>query len=129
MACWGNNLVGQLGNGTTTASFMPVSPTGVGGIQQLTLSGAHTCALDLGGEVWCWGESTGGLLGRNPRIPPYETMPEVIPLGMDTLEVRTGFTFTCVRLVDGTARCVGANGNQQFGIAATGGYMPTMVPW
>lgn len=54
----GNNNLGRLGNGESqnkavlepVAVIMPVATQ----FQQISLGFTHTCALDLGGSVWCW---------------------------------------------------------------------------
>src|SRR5256712_140857 len=56
--CWGRNLEGELGDGTTTSSSTPVR---VGGITSSAVAiaaghgGLHTCALLSDGSVKCWG--------------------------------------------------------------------------
>src|SRR5205809_4781134 len=53
--CWGRNVEGQLGDGTTTSSSTPV---GVGDITDAVAVGSgvlHTCALLLNSTVKCWG--------------------------------------------------------------------------
>ncbi len=43
--CWGDNSDGDLGNNSTTESNVPVSVTGLTGVQQLAPGTTHTCAL------------------------------------------------------------------------------------
>ena len=55
ISCWGRNYNGQLGNGTTTDSWVPVSVAGLTGVRAITLGAYHTCALLKSGGVRCWG--------------------------------------------------------------------------
>jgi alpha-tubulin suppressor-like RCC1 family protein len=71
--CWGSNLSGQLGDGTTDARLNPVSvlasgtagasPVVLGGVTQIAAGDSHTCALLEDGTVRCWGRNVDGRLG------------------------------------------------------------------
>lgn len=61
--CWGSNVEGQLGNGTTNSSFAPVPVPGLTGVTAFSAAGYHICALVDDGSVACWGEGTYGELG------------------------------------------------------------------
>lgn len=63
VACWGDNNIGQLGDGTGRPSRVPVRVAGVHGVVALTSGLAHTCALQRAGTVWCWGDNYRGHLG------------------------------------------------------------------
>ena len=66
--CWGHNVFGSLGNGTTTASNVPVKVSSVtGGFQNnnvdaVAVGNTHTCAIE-GGVVYCWGRDADSQLG------------------------------------------------------------------
>ena len=53
---WGNNLYGQLGDGTTTNCSTPVQVQGLTDV--VAIAGGwfgHTLALRRDGTVWAWG--------------------------------------------------------------------------
>jgi alpha-tubulin suppressor-like RCC1 family protein len=60
--CWGGNEYGQLGTGTTNASSTPLAVGSDRRFDEVTASGAHTCALS-GRDVWCWGYNADGQVG------------------------------------------------------------------
>jgi alpha-tubulin suppressor-like RCC1 family protein len=67
--CWGYNAYGQVGNGTTTNSDVPVS-TGVSDAKSLAVdvategSAVGFCALLTTGHVECWGYNVYGEVGN-----------------------------------------------------------------
>ena len=46
--CWGWNVYGQIGDGTTTTRSSPTPVSGLAGVTHLGLGGFHNCAVDLG---------------------------------------------------------------------------------
>jgi alpha-tubulin suppressor-like RCC1 family protein len=64
-ACWGDNLVGQLGDGTTITRLTPVNVQGITGLTALAAGQDHTCALRADGSMACWGANGHGQLGDN----------------------------------------------------------------
>jgi alpha-tubulin suppressor-like RCC1 family protein len=74
LVCWGAGFAGQLGDGTSSDSAVPVVVDGVGGIGTLmgvtSMSGGGLpgggdfCALLTSGEVDCWGNGSDGELGN-----------------------------------------------------------------
>ena len=60
---WGNNVVGQLGDGTMTNRLTPVAVTGLGGVTAIAGGGFHSLALLGDGTVMAWGANEAGQLG------------------------------------------------------------------
>ena len=61
---WGDNRVGELGDGTTTDRLAPVQVTGLTGVTQVAAGCTHSLALRSDGTVWAWGANGAGQLGR-----------------------------------------------------------------
>lgn len=122
--CWGDNGSGQLGDGTTGSSDVPVSVAGVTGAVSLAAGGDHTCSLSATGAVHCWGSNGAGQLGDG-STEDRATPVAVEGLGSGVLAVATGESHSCALLGDRSVRCWGDNGSGQLG---TGDTSPSAVP-
>ena len=71
--CWGGNLAGQLGNGTTTGRLSPGQPSLPPGVYKaISAFGGGVCALAENGDAYCWGDNFGGRFGigsADPQVP------------------------------------------------------------
>lgn len=73
--CWGQNLLGELGDGTEGREEHREVPTPVVGDLSFEAlqagvgtGGRHTCGVTTGGEAYCWGSDEDGKLGDgNPE--------------------------------------------------------------
>jgi alpha-tubulin suppressor-like RCC1 family protein len=65
--CWGQNLHGQLGNGTTDNSSTPRQVAGDLLFVRLYAGGGMTCGFQDDGSQYCWGMNQGGQLGDGSR--------------------------------------------------------------
>jgi alpha-tubulin suppressor-like RCC1 family protein len=112
--CWGGNLNGQLGNGTSGAATNTVTPTAVGGLLTFKSIGAgdsFSCGLTTTGKSYCWGNlGTGSLIVSNPRA--YPTAPDFTSLSVGGLHA-------CGLTADGSAYCWGNNTQGQLGDSTT----------
>jgi alpha-tubulin suppressor-like RCC1 family protein len=111
--CWGKNDAGQLGDGTTTDSPMPVSVPDLYAIIQVVGGRHHTCALLHNGTVACWGanESHQLSIGTTER----STRPRVVVGLVGAKELAAAGDGTCARLEGGYVRCWGRNDGDQLG--------------
>lgn len=66
ISCWGSNVNGGLGDGTTTARTGVVKVAGITGAIALDVSSTFACALAGDGKVQCWGETANCNLGAAP---------------------------------------------------------------
>jgi alpha-tubulin suppressor-like RCC1 family protein/signal transduction histidine kinase len=67
--CWGLNTNGQLGDGTTSNSIVPVNVSTesvLSGkkITSVSSKGAYTCATSYDGRSYCWGTNSNGQFGN-----------------------------------------------------------------
>jgi alpha-tubulin suppressor-like RCC1 family protein len=123
--CWGDNAFGQLGNGATASSAVPVGVTGLGnGVASVSSGWSHSCAVTSAGAVRCWGHNPFGELGdgttRDSAVPV-----DVVGLGSGALAVSVGEFHTCAVTLAGAVRCWGNNSDGELGQGTT---TPSAVP-
>lgn len=63
LKCWGDNINGQVGDGTTIARTTPVFVSYYFGT--LSLGWTHSCGILTSGALYCWGDNSNGNLGDN----------------------------------------------------------------
>jgi alpha-tubulin suppressor-like RCC1 family protein len=125
--CWGYNVYGQLGDGTTTQRLSPTSVPGLTGVAALTAGSSHTCALKTDGTVRCWGNNGDGQLGDVTTTP--RVSPTAVPSLTGVAALAAGAYHTCALKTDGTVRCWGNNSDGQLGDGTTNPTLnPTVVP-
>jgi len=123
VSCWGGNVYGQLGDGTTTDRNAPTQISSLGTDRTavaITAGDFHTCAILDDGSVSCWGYNIKGQLGDGTttnRNTPTQTS----SLGADrtAVAITGGDYHTCAILDDGSVSCWGYNGNGQLGDGTT----------
>lgn len=115
--CWGENRVGQLGDGTTTSSTTPVAvalPAGWRAVA-VALGENHTCALLADGQVACWGDDTVGTLGAGAGLQGPAPGLVALPTHRRAVAIAAGNLHTCAVLDSGEVVCWGAENNGELG--------------
>ncbi len=111
--CWGSNLSGQLGDGTTSDRLTPAPVAGGLRFLQISAGGDHTCAITTNERAYCWGS---GPLGSN--IASSMT-PAAVTGNRRFRNVRAGNNHTCAVTTSDVGFCWGLNNS--FGQLGTGG--------
>jgi alpha-tubulin suppressor-like RCC1 family protein len=127
VTCWGFNDTGQLGDGSTENSSIPIRiaiadlfgnlPATFG----IAPGNGHTCVLGSNGNtfVHCWGQNAAGELGRPATEVPQ--IDQTAPVGgiPNTVEVAAGLDRTCILNASDVVFCWGENSAGQLGNGST----------
>ena len=106
--CWGWNVFGQVGDGTTGFAH-PTPGLVAGGLQFRRVSAGEyrSCGIALDDRAYCWGSSS--------------LTPVVVPGGHLFRQVSVGIEHTCAVTTDNRAYCWGGSGSGQIGDSVKGG--------
>ena len=123
LAAWGYNYYGQLGDGTTANSGVPVriNQTGVLGgksVARISGGGISSFAICADGALASWGNNTYGQLGigsfKNSNVPVNVNTSGVLA-GKTVVAVSGGSDHSLALCSDGTLAAWGYNGYGQLG--------------
>jgi alpha-tubulin suppressor-like RCC1 family protein len=131
VVCWGR-ADGGLVTGDSTCTLegganvscrqTPAEVAGVANAIAVSVGDGHACAIDVDGEVWCWGASADGQAGAGGATPVRIALP------MASSAIATGRAHSCAVTFDRRVHCWGANDAAQRGdVAAGGGATPSEV--
>ncbi|NBR66459.1 MAG: hypothetical protein EBT79_04105 [Actinobacteria bacterium] len=120
LTCWGQNHMGQIGNGTTEVNG-GVAPTAVSNIPtsfvpaHVDPGGRHVCAAATAGTAWCWGDDNRNQLGTAADGAVAVNVPGPVDTVTGARSVATGLEYSCAVGTDNTVACWGRNNLGQLG--------------
>ena len=140
VVCWGRDDHGELGNGATASSSVPVEVSVLTKTTAISAGGGyyryygdHSCALIPSGTIECWGYNDDGELGNGTQAD--SNTPVTVSGIANATQVAAGDFGTCALLTDGTVDCWGYNssgelgdGSMQHGHAASDGFDVSPIP-
>ena len=92
--CWGDNRYGQ-----------STPPDDLGPVAQLGVGDSHSCALNISGQVRCWGQVRDFKNGSSVYVPPTPPGDDLGPF----VQLAVGRNHSCALTVGGQVRCWGSN--------------------
>ena len=123
LRAWGGNQSGQLGDGSTDPSDVPVRvqlPSGTK-VTQARAGCFHTVALTSKGHVLAWGDNSLGQLGNGSTVSSDTPVRAKLPSGTKVTAVRAGCRFSLALTSKGHVLAWGDNTDGQFGNGTTTG--------
>ncbi len=118
--CMGLNTNGQLGDGTTSYSTLPVqvkdsAGTGIlSNVVAITAGYNYSCALLSNQTVQCWGYNVSGYLGNgtwtSSSLPVQVKNLSGTGSLSNVIQITSSYSHSCALLSDRTAQCWGENG-------------------
>ena len=125
---WGYNSSGQLGNGATVKSTLPVAVDLSGALAGKTVVSiacgrAHCLVLCSDGTLASWGSNSSGQLGNNSTtsssVPVRVTTTGTVLENKTVASIMAGSSFSLVLCTDGTLAAWGNNSSGQLGNNST----------
>lgn len=125
--CWGMGQQGQLGNGSTGLTPVPVHVQLTVPVTHITAGSSHACAIAQGNQAFCWGNNSAGQLGNGggPNVQPIPVPVQGPPMSV----IDGGQTYTCSVSVTSEPYCWGIGQFGKLGIGNTSTQpIPKLVP-
>ena len=134
VSCWGNNELGQVGNGrdfvaeTLSDSFIadPSEVVSLDDAIAITAGSSSSCAVRETGEVSCWGSNSFGQLG-NSEVHSESPSPVSVSGIDDAVGVAAGGGHTCAVRQGGAVSCFGSNIYGELGNGQSGRFTSEQV--
>ena len=115
---WGHNFSGELGNGTTVSSSVPVlveQPEGVDFIQ-IAAGSSHSIALGDDGKTYAWGNNARNQLGNNAtKYASWTPVQVTQPAGVTFTRITAGYEHNLATGNDGNTYAWGSDWYGELG--------------
>ena len=118
---WGSNGSGQLGDGTNTASSVPVAvstPPGIAFVS-VTAGDYHSAGSSAQGTLFTWGSNGSGQLGVGTNANSNAPVEVEALSGTAVTAITAGNAHSAVVDANGVAHSWGSNGSGQLGTGTT----------
>ena len=119
--CWGLGTSGELGDGNSASSSVPVQVSGVTNFKKIesqydtsTATSSPMCGLTTSGSIYCWGRDTNGELGNDETLADTAAPEKVFGIS-DFVDFDLGLYHGCGVRKNGEIWCWGDNGSLQLG--------------
>src|SRR5262249_10806271 len=129
LRAWGANAGGELGDGTSTNSAVPVNvhlPPGAP-VTSARIGCFHTLALASDGQALAWGNNVSGQLGNGSNAPSPIPVQVKLPAGVTVKAIRAGCDHSLALTTSGGLLGWGDNSFGQLGIGSAASNESTPV--
>jgi len=113
---WGQNVLGQLGNGSNTDATSPVK-IGTASWASIFAAGSTSAGINASGKLFVWGSNEKGQLGDGGTLP--SNTPKAFREADAFTSVALSTNSVLALRVDGAVWATGANGSGQLGDGTT----------
>lgn len=109
VSCWGDNMYGELGDGSTTYRAAPVEVSGLTSVVAISANGNTSCAVLDDGTARCWGRDDLGQLGDGSLggTGMQSELPVAVIGIADATSISLGWRHGCTLMKNGTVQCWG----------------------
>lgn len=121
--CWGRNLHGEHGDGTTDKHLSPVRVDGIEDARAVSVGTRQACAVTGSGEVYCWGK---GILGDG-KSHASPMIPQKVESISNATGIVSGHSLSCARVKGQIPWCWGGTFNNASWETSTG--EPLQMDW
>lgn len=126
LRCWGANAYGELGAGFVEPGQIGDVDTFNNDVLDVSLGGAHSCAVLTSNKVYCWGANDRGQLGMEGSELPSEPI-QIEALAGQVESLALGGRHSCALTRDAHVLCWGDDAKGQLGAGELLGMTATPV--